>query len=174
MQYEIDSNWLIKIDGNQAPEVAIFRQDGKFFLVKIDRSLGYAQPIFVETENAEGICGTVVPVVRQIDGAWMVSVAENKRIGKDGPELLTEATRFSINNPAQTDLEFIQLGTGRSNSARIVGTIACGVLVADESWQQPPNARWITFAEFASCSDMMGQAALFRFLAKDCSFLTGS
>lgn len=163
----IDAQWqVVVIEGK--PQIA--RADGKFFCVQIDDSLGFPQPIIREAADSKGICGAVLPIIRQQDGEWEVLITQNKRIGKDGPELLYEACRSSVSNSnpfmGAADKPITELGFGRCNSARIIGTIRCGVIDVSGSDYKHPDGSWVTFSQFARYSqDMMAQAVLFRFLA---------
>ncbi len=164
----VDANWRVRLVDAQP---RIERGDGKFFAVEINSDLGFSQPIIRENVDASGFCGTVVPIVREFDGTWKVAVVSNKRIGAHGTEMLIEASRRSIDNasPSLTSGQYrVQElgGPGRSNSARIIGKIRCGVVdVSDVAFELPANASWMTFADFAAqSSDMMAQAVLFRFL----------
>ncbi len=165
METKIDRNWNLFIDPADSSNLTIARTDGKFFRIEIDKTLGYAQPVVRENTDQNGLCGAVIPIVRLIEGEWHVAVSQNKRLGTAGFVILTEASRASVDNwDSPIDQRVIELGAGRSNSARIIGEIRCGVLVVDASFELAGNANWITFADFAKTTDMMGQAAIFRFL----------
>ncbi len=165
---QVDGQWRVAtISGIPRFE----RADGRFFSVEFDDSLGYIQPVVRENCDAEGICGSVLPLVRLADNEWEVAVCEVKRVGANGCEMLLEAARNSVDNAKLVHYPVTELGIGRSNSARIIGTIRCGVVDVTETGRTdyllPPNGQWMTFAQFArESSDMMAQAALFRFLCK--------
>lgn len=169
--FSIDAQWqVVAIDGK--PQIA--RADGKFFCVQIDNSLGFFQPVIRENVDANGICGSVLPFIRKKNGEWEVLITQNKRIGADGAEYLLEASRGSIDNTkplAASHQTVTELGVGRSNSARIIGKIRCGVIDVSEDSSSDSmitqTTSWISFTQFADfSSDMMAQAVLFRFLCQ--------
>lgn len=169
---ELKGGWQICLNTESPSESLVLgRADGRFFKVTFNTTR-YGQPLLQEAVDADGVAGYVVPIVKQIDGAWYVVVTYNERPANDYQEKLLEGARRSVSNDTpfiSTDGEAVQLLPGYiySNSARIAGKLKAGVVdVTDEAdFVLPEGSEFLSFAEFFEVStDALTKAVLGQFM----------
>jgi hypothetical protein len=175
---KIDANWRIGLTGidfeNQTIDnLVIYREDGKFFTIRLTRILGYIFPMIFETLNKAGIAGTICLLVRQDQQGNQFVVVEKKNcVNSNGEKVIcVRACRSSISSPEGSPIppgsrkENVFHGHDiELNNMRIAGQVA--TYVVSQAYDLPLEAgqELMSFADFAATDDGPGQAVLAQYL----------
>jgi hypothetical protein len=169
-RHQIEAPWALYYDPERPLDVAIARDDQRYFWGVYCRGPDYGQFALEEASDPEGFAGSVVPIIRQVRGRWYVLCTYNKRVANGFGDALLEGARASVSNqrpPLQTAGLPIKDFPGflYSNSARIKGELRTGVaIVTDLDYKAPQRAEWVTLSDFAiKSTDSMTMAVLFKF-----------